>query len=170
MSASTALLELKKLAVAYGGIQAVKGINLRVELGGLVCLIGANGAGKTTTLKGICGMLPIKAGSIHYDGRDVTGRPPFELVRSGLAMVPEGRGVFGGLTIEENLAMGAYVRNDREGVKADVDRVFTLFPRLKERRRRGSCSTRNLQRALQARARRTSSVRASKVASLRDTT
>ena len=80
-------------------------------------------------------MLPIKAGSIHYDGRDVTGRPPFELVRSGLAMVPEGRGVFGGLTIEENLAMGAYVRNDREGVKADVDRVFTLFPRLKERRR-----------------------------------
>ena len=101
MSASTALLELKKLAVAYGGIQAVKGINLRVELGELVCLIGANGAGKTTTLKGICGMLPIKAGSIHYDGRDVTGRPPFELVRSGLAMVPEGRGVFGGLTIEE---------------------------------------------------------------------
>src|SRR5205809_1555050 len=129
------LLQLNRLAVAYGGIQAVKGINLRVELGELVCLIGANGAGKTTTLKGICGMLPIKAGSIHYDGRDVTGRPPFELVRSGLAMVPEGRGVFGGLTIEENLAMGAYVRNDREGVKADVDRVFTLFPRLKERRR-----------------------------------
>ena len=123
---SEPLLQLKNLAVAYGGIQAVKGINLRVDPGELVCLIGANGAGKTTTLKGICGMLPIKAGSIHYDGRNVTGRPPFELVRSGLAMVPEGRGVFGGLTIEENLAMGAYVRNDR---------VFTLFPRLRERRR-----------------------------------
>ena len=132
---STPLLELKNLAVAYGGIQAVKGINLRVDPGELVCLIGANGAGKTTTLKGICGMLPIKSGSIHYDGRNVTGQPPFELVRSGLAMVPEGRGVFGGLTIEENLAMGAYVRNDREGVKADVERVFTLFPRLRERRR-----------------------------------
>jgi len=91
---------LKNLAVAYGGIQAVKGINLRVDPGELVCLIGANGAGKTTTLKGICGMLPIKAGSIHYDGRDVTGRPPFELVRSGLAMVPEGRGVFGKATGE----------------------------------------------------------------------
>jgi len=135
VEAPAALLELKNLAVAYGGIQAVKGINLRVDSGELVCLIGANGAGKTTTLKGICGMLPIKGGSIHYDGRNVTGRPPFELVRKGLAMVPEGRGVFGGLTIEENLAMGAYVRNDRDGVKADVERVFTLFPRLRERRR-----------------------------------
>jgi len=101
------LLELVKLAVAYGGIQAVKGIDLAVAAGELVCLIGANGAGKTTTLKGICGMLPIKAGTIHYAGRDITGRPPFELVRGGLAMVPEGRGVFGALTIEENLAMAA---------------------------------------------------------------
>src|SRR5947207_3293895 len=107
MKTSTALLELRHLAVAYGGIQAVKGIDAHVDAGELVCLIGANGAGKTTTLKGICGMLPIKSGSIHYDGRDVTGKPPFELVRGGLAMVPEGRGVFGGLTIEENLAMGA---------------------------------------------------------------
>ena len=129
------LLELVKLAVAYGGIQAVKGIDLAVAAGELVCLIGANGAGKTTTLKGICGMLPIKAGTIHYAGRDITGRPPFELVRGGLAMVPEGRGVFGALTIEENLAMGAYIRHDRGGVKADVERVFELFPRLKERRR-----------------------------------
>src|SRR5881275_1822617 len=129
------LLQLKRLAVAYGGIQAVKGIDAHVDAGELVCLIGANGAGKTTTLKGICGMLPIKSGSIHYDGRDVTGKPPFELVRGGLAMVPEGRGVFGGLTIEENLAMGAYTRVDRDGVKADIERVFTLFPRLKERRR-----------------------------------
>ena len=132
---SQPLLQLKKLAVAYGGIHAVKGIDAHVDQGELVCLIGANGAVKTTTLKGICGMLPIKSGSIHYAGENVTGWPPFELVRSGLVMVPEGRGVFGGLTIEENLAMGAYVRRDHDGVKADIERVFTLFPRLKERRR-----------------------------------
>ena len=132
---ATPLLELKRLAVAYGGIQAVKGIDLVVNPGELVCLIGANGAGKTTTLKGVCGMLPVKSGSIHYDGRNITGRPPFELVRNGLAMVPEGRGVFGALTIEENLAMGAYIRHDRDGVHADIDRVFDLFLRLKERRR-----------------------------------
>ena len=132
---ATPLLELKRLAVAYGGIQAVKGIDLVVNPGELVCLIGANGAGKTTTLKGVCGMLPVKSGSIHYDGRNITALPPFELVRNGLAMVPEGRGVFGALTIEENLAMGAYIRHDRDGVHADIDRVFDLFPRLKERRR-----------------------------------
>ena len=129
------LLALKKLEVAYGGIQAVKGIDLSVDQGELVCLIGANGAGKTTTLKGICGLLPVKSGSIHYGGTDVTGRPAFQLVRRGLAMVPEGRGVFGALTIEENLAMGAYIRSDTDGIKADVERVFDLFPRLKERRR-----------------------------------
>jgi len=131
----TPLLEVRKLAVAYGGIQAVKGIDLRVADGELVCLIGANGAGKTTTLKGICGLLPVRAGSVLYDGADVTGRPAFELVRRGLAMVPEGRGVFGALTIEENLAMGAYARHDRQGVRDDIDRVFGLFPRLRERRR-----------------------------------
>jgi branched-chain amino acid transport system ATP-binding protein len=130
-----ALLELRKLKVAYGGIQAVKGIDLDVARGELVCLIGANGAGKTTTLKGICGLQPVSSGTIHYEGEDVTGRRAFELVRRGLAMVPEGRGVFGALTIEENLAMGAYARNDRAGVRSDVDRVFTLFPRLAERRR-----------------------------------
>jgi branched-chain amino acid transport system ATP-binding protein len=129
------LLELRKLEVAYGGIQAVKGIDLAVEQGELVCLIGANGAGKTTTLKGICGLLPVKGGSIHYQGDNVTGHPAFRLVQRGLAMVPEGRGVFGALTIEENLAMGAYVRSDTAGVKSDVERVFELFPRLKERRR-----------------------------------
>jgi branched-chain amino acid transport system ATP-binding protein len=129
------LLEVRKLAVAYGGIQAVKGIDLTVGDGELVCLIGANGAGKTTTLKGICGLLPVRSGSVHYAGADVTGRPAFELVRRGLAMVPEGRGVFGALTIEENLAMGAYARRDRGAVRADVERVFGLFPRLKERRR-----------------------------------
>ena len=105
----------RALEVAYGGIHAVKGIDLDVEQGELVCLIGANGAGKTTTLKGVCGLQPVKAGTIRYAGEDVTGRPAFELVRSGLAMVPEGRGVFGALTIEENLAMGAYIRNDKRG-------------------------------------------------------
>jgi branched-chain amino acid transport system ATP-binding protein len=129
------LLELAKLEVAYGGIQAVKGIDLVVAKGELVCLIGANGAGKTTTLKGICGLQPVKAGTIRYRGESITGRPAFELVRRGLAMVPEGRGVFGALTIEENLAMGAYVRTDAAGIRADVERVFELFPRLKERRR-----------------------------------
>jgi len=133
--AATPLLALKKLEVAYGGIHAVKGIDLEVGEGELVCLIGANGAGKTTTLRGICGLQPVKAGSIHYAGESIAGRPAFELVRKGLAMVPEGRGVFGALTIEENLAMGAYVRSDATGIRADVERVFGLFPRLKERRR-----------------------------------
>jgi len=129
------LLELSRLEVAYGGIQAVKGIDLRVDQGELVCLIGANGAGKTTTLKGICGVQPVKAGSIRYEGEKITGRPPYQLVRRGLAMVPEGRGVFGALTIEENLAMGAYARRDRAAVRHDIEHVFSLFPRLKERRR-----------------------------------
>ena len=131
----SSLLALQGVAVSYGGIRAVKGIDLEVGHGELVCLIGTNGAGKTTTLKGICGLLPLHAGSVRYDGADVTGRPAFELVRKGLAMVPEGRGVFAALTIEENLAMGAYVRTDRDGVRADIERVFTLFPRLRERRR-----------------------------------
>jgi len=129
------LLGLSRLEVAYGGIQAVKGIDLEVGKGELVCLIGANGAGKTTTLKGVCGLLPVKAGKIRYEGKDVTGKPAFQLVQRGLAMVPEGRGVFGALTIEENLAMGAYIRKDADGVKSDIERVFTLFPRLKERKR-----------------------------------
>ena len=132
---TAALLELKKLEVAYGGIQAVKGIDLVVRRGELVCLIGANGAGKTTTLKGITGLQPVKSGAVLYDGSDVTGRPAFQLVRKGLSMVPEGRGVFGGLTIEENLAMGAYSRRDQAAIRQDTDRVFGLFPRLKERRR-----------------------------------
>jgi branched-chain amino acid transport system ATP-binding protein len=131
---ATPLLSLHKLEVAYGGIQAVKGIDLVVGEGELVCLIGANGAGKTTTLKGVCGLLPVKGGAIRYAGNDVTGQPPFRLVRSGLVMVPEGRGVFGALTIEENLAMGAYIRSDKAGIRKDVEEVYHLFPRLKERR------------------------------------
>jgi branched-chain amino acid transport system ATP-binding protein len=129
------LLALERLAVSYGGIQAVKGIDVVVDSGELVCLIGANGAGKTTTLKGICGLLPVKSGRIRYAGEDITGHRPFTLVRRGLAMVPEGRGMFGALTIEENLAMGAYARSDRDAIRQDIERVFMLFPRLRERRR-----------------------------------
>ncbi|MGH8714146.1 MAG: ABC transporter ATP-binding protein, partial [Casimicrobiaceae bacterium] len=92
-------------------------------------------AGKTTTLKGITGLQPVKAGAVIYDGKDVTGKPPFQLVRRGLSMVPEGRGVFGALTIEENLRMGAYSRSDRAAITQDIERVFGLFPRLRERRR-----------------------------------
>ena len=134
-SAAAPLLALARLALAYGGIQAVKGIDVVVAAGELVCLIGANGAGKTTTLKGICGLLPVKSGTIRYAGENITGRRPFTLVRRGLAMVPEGRGMFAALTIEENLAMGAYARNDRGAIREDVERIFALFPRLKERRR-----------------------------------
>src|SRR5487761_2448347 len=135
IDAKTPLLALERLALAYGGIQAVKGIDLAVGAGELVSLIGANGAGKTTTLKGICGLLHVSSGRIRYAGDDITGRRSFELVRRGLVMVPEGRGVFGALTIEENLAMGAYIRDDRAAIREDVERVFALFPRLKERRR-----------------------------------
>jgi len=134
-TAGEPLLVLDRLAVAYGGIQAVKGIDVVVGGGELVCLIGANGAGKTTTLKGICGLLPVKSGTIRYAGDDITGARPFTLVRRGLALVPEGRGMFGALTIDENLVMGAYARSDRDGIRQDTERVFTLFPRLRERRR-----------------------------------
>ncbi len=127
------ILELKGLEVRYGGIRAVKGIDLLVRQGELVCLIGANGAGKTTTLKAIAGMLPAAVGSIAYDGKPAAGLRPFELVRRGLALVPEGRGVFGQLSVAENLAMGAYVRDDPEGVASDRERMLGLFPRLKER-------------------------------------
>jgi branched-chain amino acid transport system ATP-binding protein len=129
------VLELKQLKVYYGGIKAVKGIDLSVGDGELVCLIGANGAGKTTTLKAICGLIKPAEGSIHYAGQSIHGLRSFELVRKGLAMVPEGRGIFGQLTIEENLAMGAYTRSDRAGIKEDMDHVFKLFPRLLERRK-----------------------------------
>ena len=135
MAEAPPLLALEGLKVSYGGIQAVKGIDLVVGRGELVCLIGANGAGKSTTLKGVTGLQPVSGGTVRYDGEDVTGRPAFELVRRGLAMVPEGRGVFGALSLEENLAMGAYIRSDKAGIREDVERAFALFPRLKERRR-----------------------------------
>ena len=129
------LLSLENLQVGYGGIRAVKGVDLTVEPGELVCLIGANGAGKTTTLRAITGLVRASGGRIVYDGSDISALKPHEVSRRGLALVPEGRGVFAQLTIEENLAMGAYARNDRAGVSADLERSYTLFPRLKERRR-----------------------------------
>jgi len=128
------LLQLQHLSVSYGGIAAVKGIDLCVGRGELVCLIGANGAGKTSTLKAIAGLLPVGADQIRYDGAAIGGTRAFELVRRGLALVPEGRGVFGQLTVEENLAMGAYVRSDAATVRQDLARVSSLFPRLVERR------------------------------------
>jgi branched-chain amino acid transport system ATP-binding protein len=129
------LLALEQLQVAYGGIRAVKGVDLTVEPGELVCLIGANGAGKTTTLRAITGLVPAASGRVVYDGADISRLRVHEIARRGLALVPEGRGMFAQLTIEENLAMGAYARRERSGVRADEERVFALFPRLKERRR-----------------------------------
>jgi branched-chain amino acid transport system ATP-binding protein len=126
------LLEVKGLEVRYGGIRAVKGIDLAVGEGELVCLIGANGAGKTSALKAICG-LHARGGHVTYAGHALEGLPVFELPRRGLVMVPEGRGVFAQLTVEENLAMGAFARKDAD-VQADLARQYASFPRLKERR------------------------------------
>jgi len=128
------LLALEKVEVAYGGIRAVKGIDLEVAQGEMVCLIGANGAGKSTTLRAITGLVHAAAGRIRYDGQEIGGLRVHEIARRGLAMVPEGRGVFPQLTIEENLGMGAYARRDRAAVKADQEHAYHLFPRLHERR------------------------------------
>jgi len=127
-------LEARGLEVSYGGIRAVKGIDLTVRSGELVCLIGANGAGKTTTLKSLCGMLAPSHGEVLYEGVPIAGRPSYELVRRGISMVPEGRGIFGRLTLEENLRIGAYTRRDHAAIRADLERLYELFPRLAERR------------------------------------
>ena len=127
------VLSVEDLKVSYGGIKAVKGIDLEIRAGELVTLIGANGAGKTTTLKAITGLLQPSGGQILYRGRSLAGTPTFKLLAEGLAMVPEGRGVFARMTIVENLRMGAYVRNDEPAIKADIERMFVTFPRLKER-------------------------------------
>jgi branched-chain amino acid transport system ATP-binding protein len=126
------LLQVSGLKVAYGGIQAVKGVDFVVRRGELVCLIGSNGAGKTSTMKAVTGSLPC-AGNVRYLGKSLRGQGPWDLVGQGLAMVPEGRGVFTRMSIHENLLMGAFVRNDPAGVSADLDRAYTLFPRLQER-------------------------------------
>ena len=118
------LLKVSGLQVAYGGIQAVKGVDFEVREGELVSLIGSNGAGKTTTMKAITGTLGANAGSIEYLGRDIRGQGAWDLVRQGLAMVPEGRGVFTRMTIVENLQMGAYIRNDKAGIAADIEKVL----------------------------------------------
>ncbi|OGA96198.1 MAG: ABC transporter ATP-binding protein [Burkholderiales bacterium RIFCSPHIGHO2_12_FULL_61_11] len=128
------LLKVTGLKVAYGGIQAVKGVDLEVNEGELVTLIGSNGAGKTTTMKAITGTLPMLDGDIEYMGKSIKGRGAWDLVKEGLAMVPEGRGIFARMTITENLQMGAYIRNDKPEIAADVEKMFVLFPRLRERK------------------------------------
>jgi branched-chain amino acid transport system ATP-binding protein len=127
------LLKVSNLKVAYGGIQAVKGVSFEVQEGELVSLIGANGAGKTTTLKAITGLLAPAAGDIEFLGRPIKGQGAWDLVKQGLVMVPEGRGTFTRMTIVENLQMGAFVRNDKPEIAADIEKVFGIFPRLKER-------------------------------------
>jgi len=130
---STTLLKVSGLKVAYGGIQAVKGVSFEVREGELVSLIGANGAGKTTTLKAITGTQAVADGQIEYLGKSIKGQGAWDLVKQGLVMVPEGRGTFTRMTITENLQMGAFVRNDKAGIAADIEKVFGIFPRLKER-------------------------------------
>jgi branched-chain amino acid transport system ATP-binding protein len=131
---ATVLLKVSDVKVGYGGIQAVKGVSLEVREGELVSLIGSNGAGKTTTMKAITGLLSLGGGHIELAGRTIDGQGPWDLVQQGLAMVPEGRGVFTRMTIVENLQMGAYIRDDNAAIAEDIERVFTTFPRLKERR------------------------------------
>jgi branched-chain amino acid transport system ATP-binding protein len=131
---SEVVLRVAGLKVAYGGIQAVKGADLEIRAGELVTLIGANGAGKTTTLKAITGT-QAWAGEIHYMGNPTRGMAPYELLARGLAMVPEGRGVFARMTVTENLQMGAFLRRDGDGIRRDIDEMFAIFPRLKERAR-----------------------------------
>ena len=128
------LLKVKGLKVAYGGIQAVKGVDMEVREGELVSLIGSNGAGKTTTMKAITGTLAAQGGDIEYLGRSIQGQGPWDLVKQGLAMVPEGRGVFTRMTITENLQMGAYIRDDSAAIADDIEKMFDLFPRLRERK------------------------------------
>ncbi len=130
---AAAMLTVTGLQVNYGGIQAVKGVDMEVRQGELVTLIGANGAGKTTTMKAITGLKPFSAGDILYDGKSIKGVPTHELLKRGLAMVPEGRGIFARMSILENMQMGAYLRTDKEGIKKDVERMFGFFPRLRER-------------------------------------
>jgi branched-chain amino acid transport system ATP-binding protein len=129
-----ALLEVEDIHAYYGNIQALKGITIKVEEGEIVTLIGANGAGKTTTLRSISKLIQPRTGKIIFDGEDITNSKPHELVYKGIAMVPEGRGVFAKLSVEENLEMGAFSRNDTQGIKNSFEQVYTLFPRLKERR------------------------------------
>ena len=128
-----ALLEVHGVSASYGAVRALSGVSMAVEAGEILTLIGCNGAGKTTTLRAVSGMIKCKTGRVMFDGKDITGVPPFELVKRGLVHVPEGRGIFANLTVEENLALGAYTRKDHAAIKQDMERAFALFPRVKER-------------------------------------
>jgi branched-chain amino acid transport system ATP-binding protein len=130
---SASLLEIRDLTVRYGGIQALHGISLSVPQGSIVTLIGANGAGKSTTLRTVSGLVTPSAGSICFDGMEISGQPAHRIVAAGLAHVPEGRLVFPELSVKENLRMGAYLRRDRKGIAEDLEWVCEFFPRLKER-------------------------------------
>lgn len=130
----TPQLEIKDLSISYGGIKALRSVSLNVPKGQLVSLIGANGAGKTTLLNGISGILKCESGTISFEGDDITNKPPHWIVRRGISQVPEGRRIFSRLTVEENLKMGAYTRDSWQEVKKEMDLVFQLFPRLKERK------------------------------------
>ncbi len=129
-----ALLEVKDLQVFYGVIQAIKGISFEVNQGEIVTLIGANGAGKTTTMQSIMGLIKPRDGSIVYDGKNITGMPTHKIVEMGMTQVPEGRRVFSELTVYENLLMGAYTEKDRSRIKEDIEEIYTIFPRLGERK------------------------------------
>ncbi|MBP8133122.1 MULTISPECIES: ABC transporter ATP-binding protein [Zoogloea] len=131
--ATKPLLQLRDTKISYGAIEAVKGISLELAKGELVSLIGANGAGKTTTLNAIAGLLPVAGGEVLYDGAKINALPAHKRLRQGLALVPEGRGIFTRLTVEENLRMGAYCRRDSDAIEADMERVFTMLPRVRER-------------------------------------
>jgi len=128
-----ALLEIKGMSVHYGRIQALDRVSISVDEGEIVSLIGANGAGKTTTMRAIAGLLPLSKGTITFEGKDITKVPGHRRVKQGISLTPEGRGIFPAMTVRENLDMGAYGRTDKAGIKQDLDRVFDLFPRVKER-------------------------------------
>jgi branched-chain amino acid transport system ATP-binding protein len=127
------ILKVDKLTVHYGAIQALRGISFEVEQGEIISLIGSNGAGKTTTLHGISNIIKKTSGTVFFDGRDITALPPDRIVAAGLVQVPEGRRIFANLTVRDNLEMGAYTRRDRAGIRQDMETVFGIFPRLKER-------------------------------------
>ena len=129
------MLHVRDLEVLYGAVHALHGVSIDVAEGEIVTLIGSNGAGKSTTLRAISGMIPVKSGEIKFCDRSIRGVPAHQLVQLGIAHSPEGRGIFSNLTVEENLQIGAYIRSDRDGIRADFDRVFGLFPRLLERRK-----------------------------------
>src|SRR5688572_21603409 len=132
------MLTLENVNVFYGGIHALRDVSLRVEAGEVVTLIGANGAGKSTTLRAITGLLAPRSGRIRFEGQDITGVPAHQLVARGISMAPEGRGIFANLTVLENLEMGAYRVRDRGQIRSDIERGFTLFPRLRERAKQRS--------------------------------